>query len=520
MQGQGDLDDPLQGSLLLISHEAEAIFGPLTVSELGPPVNLPPTANDDVAYVAPGDSVEVLVLANDVDVDGALDPTTVTIADPPVNGTADVDPLTGIITYVHDGSATDADSLMYTVEDDDGALSNTATLRLVISDDPPPTFASDDFNRCQLASHWTYVDPLDDGEYALVGTGGGDAHLALSFPAGTGHDAWGAGGLNETARVMQATDDVDFQLDVKWNTEPTAGFNDQGILVEQDEDDWLRFDVYHNNTSLKLFVGRTVNGMNNTLLNANIPTGSATHVRVNRTGNTWTTFTSGDGLTWTPRHVFSQALVVGAVGVYAGNPVNALAFTSEVDYVRVATDPLTNEDGDTNEIVIDVVGQGSVTANPDQTVYACDDVVELTATPDAGWVFVGWSGDLSGSTNPAPLAVTGKMVVTATFENAVAVNDASAPATFAILGASPNPSASRTAIRFRLPSASSVDVRVMDVAGRLVRRLVTRSVLPEGTHAVAWDGTTAAGKRVAPGVYFVVVETPSASRTTRLLRID
>jgi uncharacterized repeat protein (TIGR02543 family) len=41
--------------------------------------------------------------------------------------------------------------------------------------------------------------------------------------------------------------------------------------------------------------------------------------------------------------------------------------------------------------------------------------VQLTATPAAGWTFSGWSGDLSGSDNPATITMDGNKTVTATF---------------------------------------------------------------------------------------------------------
>jgi uncharacterized repeat protein (TIGR02543 family) len=41
--------------------------------------------------------------------------------------------------------------------------------------------------------------------------------------------------------------------------------------------------------------------------------------------------------------------------------------------------------------------------------------VQLTATPAAGWTFAGWSGDVTGSTNPATINMTGNMTVYATF---------------------------------------------------------------------------------------------------------
>ncbi|NIV37957.1 MAG: cell wall-binding protein, partial [Anaerolineae bacterium] len=38
------------------------------------------------------------------------------------------------------------------------------------------------------------------------------------------------------------------------------------------------------------------------------------------------------------------------------------------------------------------------------------------ATPDSSWGFAGWSGDLSGYTNPATLVMDGHKTVTAIFE--------------------------------------------------------------------------------------------------------
>ncbi|MDY6893538.1 MAG: InlB B-repeat-containing protein, partial [Chloroflexota bacterium] len=48
--------------------------------------------------------------------------------------------------------------------------------------------------------------------------------------------------------------------------------------------------------------------------------------------------------------------------------------------------------------------------------YECGTTVTVTATPsDACWYFVGWSGDLSGSVNPASIVMDGDKTVTANF---------------------------------------------------------------------------------------------------------
>ena len=53
--------------------------------------------------------------------------------------------------------------------------------------------------------------------------------------------------------------------------------------------------------------------------------------------------------------------------------------------------------------------------NPDQLSYLSGANVQLTATPDAGWVFSGWSGDASGSTNPLTVNMTARQDDHATF---------------------------------------------------------------------------------------------------------
>jgi len=68
-------------------------------------------------------------------------------------------------------------------------------------------------------------------------------------------------------------------------------------------------------------------------------------------------------------------------------------------------------------LTVNSVGSGSVSLNPPPTngTYDAGATVELTATPAAGFQFSGWSGDLSGSTNPATITMDGNKTVTATF---------------------------------------------------------------------------------------------------------
>ncbi len=64
---------------------------------------------------------------------------------------------------------------------------------------------------------------------------------------------------------------------------------------------------------------------------------------------------------------------------------------------------------------VNVAGSGNVTLNPSGPVHSAGTVVTLTATPNKGYQFTGWSGDLSGSTNPATITMSADKSVTAKF---------------------------------------------------------------------------------------------------------
>jgi peptidoglycan/xylan/chitin deacetylase (PgdA/CDA1 family) len=58
---------------------------------------------------------------------------------------------------------------------------------------------------------------------------------------------------------------------------------------------------------------------------------------------------------------------------------------------------------------------GTVAKNPSKTTYTYGEVVELTATADAGWTFANWTGDAGGSTNPGSVTMNGNRSVTANY---------------------------------------------------------------------------------------------------------
>ena len=78
-----------------------------------------------------------------------------------------------------------------------------------------------------------------------------------------------------------------------------------------------------------------------------------------------------------------------------------------------------------------------------------------------------------------------------------------------------NPSREGAAIAFRTSTAGDVQVRVFDVAGRLVRTL-ENGPRPAGERRVRWDGKDDRGGIVGSGVYFFRVATPDGIESRRV----
>ena len=82
--------------------------------------------------------------------------------------------------------------------------------------------------------------------------------------------------------------------------------------------------------------------------------------------------------------------------------------------------------------------KGSVTKSPNKTSYDFNEAVTLTAVPISGWVFAGWSGDLTGTTNPATVNVTKNMAITATFAQSFTITTSANPPAGGVVTLNPN----------------------------------------------------------------------------------
>jgi len=74
------------------------------------------------------------------------------------------------------------------------------------------------------------------------------------------------------------------------------------------------------------------------------------------------------------------------------------------------------QDEYTLSVSINPPEQGTVTITPIKPFYHYGDMVTLTAIPELGWSFAGWSGDAAGSDNPLTITITGNTEITANFQ--------------------------------------------------------------------------------------------------------
>jgi len=94
---------------------------------------------------------------------------------------------------------------------------------------------------------------------------------------------------------------------------------------------------------------------------------------------------------------------------------------------------------------------------------------------------------------------------------------ASAPGLNRIQGNFPNPFNPETAIRYTSAKSGRVDVRIFDVAGRLVQTISRNAV--QGVNEVRWNGKSNDGRDLASGVYFVKVKYPDGTESLNGLKI-
>jgi len=204
---------------------------------------------------------------------------------------------------------------------------------------------SDDFSASGLNTGiWTFINPLGDATLAMTGT-----QVSISVPAGTSHDAWSG---NMASRIMQPANNTDFEVEVKFDSPLSSKYQIEGIIIEQDSNNYLRFDFHSTGSDTRIFTASFTNGsptVKNYAMISGTPSAVPIYMRVKREGNQWTQSYSYNGENWTSSITFTHALSVTSVGPFAGNAGNtsnsAPTYTGLIDYFFNTASPIIPEDG-------------------------------------------------------------------------------------------------------------------------------------------------------------------------------
>ncbi len=103
--------------------------------------------------------------------------------------------------------------------------------------------------------------------------------------------------------------------------------------------------------------------------------------------------------------------------------------------------------------------------------------------------------------------------------NSLAAVDGGAPENLLALGPpAPNPARNSLAFDVRLPRETRVQLRVIDVFGRVVSTILDET-LSGGQHHLSWDAAGQAGPRLSSGMYFLAMDAGGSRRTQRFVLI-
>ena len=149
---------------------------------------------------------------------------------------------------------------------------------------------------------------------------------------------------------MQPVVNSDFQVQVCFRSDVELEIQDEGILVEQDAADFLRFDVFSDGNGVHIFAAALKGSTATTFINSVIPvTQVSIWLLTQPHGNNWIGQWSTDGINFNTAASFNYSINVSSIGPFAGNAASTAsqspAFTAIVDYFFNLASPLANQDG-------------------------------------------------------------------------------------------------------------------------------------------------------------------------------
>ena len=92
------------------------------------------------------------------------------------------------------------------------------------------------------------------------------------------------------------------------------------------------------------------------------------------------------------------------------------------------------------------------------------------------------------------------------------------PNTYSLHQNYPNPFNASTEIRYQIPRAERVSLRIYNIRGQMIRNL-SDSYHEAGDHTVCWRGQDDHGRDVSSGVYFFHLQAGDFAETVKMVLV-
>jgi hypothetical protein len=182
------------------------------------------------------------------------------------------------------------------------------------------------------------------------------------------------------------------------------------------------------------------------------------------------------------------------------------------------------EEGDCgkNNIFMKTATSGALavikTATPAVTLYADGNWWDST-TPPASWFSnVHHLPNLQGKATPDSCPMGGGGGGGCDGPACRVVVDASKPMVYSLSQNYPNPFNPATVIRYSLPEATRVELRIYNILGQPVRTLLDAE-LAAGVYESLWEGDDNSGRKVSSGTYFYQLRTKDFVQSKKMLLV-
>ncbi|MBV7327072.1 InlB B-repeat-containing protein [Chloroflexi bacterium TSY] len=274
----------------------------------------------------------------------------------------------------------------------------------------PPNHYGSEFESHSLEPLWSWVRE-DSSRWQFDGplNRRRNGYLGISTQAGDLRNSNNAKNL-----LLRPSPSGDFEMmtTVNFWGVPNSNAQQGGLLLYQDDDNYMKLmRIYDQGHKLEFLAE------NSGLLieKVDIAQADPLPIKLVRIGDTYSAFYSVDGLTW---HKLGQTVSASwpqpYMGVTAYDVASPTSVTAYFDWFRVQRPCYT--------LAVDTwpFNGGTATVQTDNLCgtnrYYPDSTLTIQATPAIGYEFSGWTGSVSGTTNPAVITLNQHSRITANFK--------------------------------------------------------------------------------------------------------